>query len=145
MNIKRHLYKKNIINSMNVVPYIDVMLVLLVIFMITTPMFTPSIINLPSSKQALQINSLPIEISIDIHKHYLISYNGKKNDIDDIDSIMNNINDIIGKSIDKDRSSITDIPIVISADRNLAYFEVINVINILYQNNINKIALVVKN
>ncbi len=35
-------------SQMNVVPYIDVMLVLLVIFMVTTPMFSPGVVNLPA-------------------------------------------------------------------------------------------------
>ena len=39
-------------NEINMVPFIDVMLVLLIIFMVTAPMLTPSMIDLPSVGQA---------------------------------------------------------------------------------------------
>jgi len=42
-------------NEINVVPYIDVMLVLLVIFMVTAPLITPGVIELPSVGQASNI------------------------------------------------------------------------------------------
>jgi biopolymer transport protein TolR len=52
-------------NEINVVPYIDVMLVLLVIFMVTAPLITPGVIELPSVGQASSIPIAPIEIEID--------------------------------------------------------------------------------
>jgi len=51
-------------NEINVVPYIDVMLVLLVIFMVTAPMITPGLINLPSVGQADSVPVRPVEIQI---------------------------------------------------------------------------------
>ncbi len=51
-------------NEINVVPYIDVMLVLLVIFMVTAPLITPGIIDLPSVGRAASVPSTPIEVQI---------------------------------------------------------------------------------
>ena len=51
-------------NEINVVPYIDVMLVLLVIFMVTAPMMTTASIDLPSVGQAAQPPAQPIEVTI---------------------------------------------------------------------------------
>ena len=51
-------------NEINVVPYIDVMLVLLVIFMVTAPLITPGVIELPSVGQAANVPLTPIEIQI---------------------------------------------------------------------------------
>ena len=51
-------------NEINVVPYIDVMLVLLVIFMVTSPMVPPASINLPSVGKASQPPVAPLEIII---------------------------------------------------------------------------------
>lgn len=51
-------------NEINVVPYIDVMLVLLVIFMVTAPMITPGVIDLPSVGRASSVPSAPLEIQI---------------------------------------------------------------------------------
>jgi len=52
-------------NEMNVVPYIDVMLVLLVIFMVTAPMITPGIIDLPTVGEASEVPATPIEVQLD--------------------------------------------------------------------------------
>lgn len=51
-------------NEINVVPYIDVMLVLLVIFMVTAPLITPGVIDLPTVGRAAVVPSAPIEIQI---------------------------------------------------------------------------------
>ena len=52
-------------NEINVVPYIDVMLVLLVIFMVTAPMITPGLIELPTVGRAAEVPSEPLEVQID--------------------------------------------------------------------------------
>ena len=74
--MKRRKRPGHLINQMNVVPYIDVMLVLLVIFMVTAPMFVPGVINLPSVGTASQVTKQPIEINLDKNgiKHYALNY-----------------------------------------------------------------------
>src|SRR5690606_3222536 len=52
-------------NEINVVPYIDVMLVLLVIFMVTAPMITPGLVQLPSVGQAQEVPATPVEVQIE--------------------------------------------------------------------------------
>src|SRR3546814_2124080 len=59
-----HRRSRRLKNEINVVPYIDVMLVLLVIFMVTAPMITPGQISLPSVGQAAEVPAKPIEIQI---------------------------------------------------------------------------------
>ena len=62
--IYRLARKKNLKAEINVVPYIDVMLVLLVIFMITAPLLNPGVINLPSIGKSSIPPKEPIEIII---------------------------------------------------------------------------------
>ena len=52
------------INQMNVVPYIDVMLVLLVIFMVTAPLINPGQVELPSMGQKLSVPVQPLEVTL---------------------------------------------------------------------------------
>src|SRR5512136_2857921 len=52
------------INQINVVPYIDVMLVLLVIFMVTAPLVSPGEIELPSVGSSLTVPSAPLEVTL---------------------------------------------------------------------------------
>ncbi len=52
------------INQINVVPYIDVMLVLLVIFMVTAPLISPGSIELPSVGSKLTVPAAPLEVTL---------------------------------------------------------------------------------
>jgi biopolymer transport protein TolR len=56
--------KRGPMHEINVVPYVDVMLVLLVIFMVTAPLVTPGVIELPSVDKASAPKLAPIEIVI---------------------------------------------------------------------------------
>lgn len=56
--------KRRLMNEINVVPYIDVMLVLLVIFMVTAPMIQPSSIDLPSVSKSSLPPMEPLEVII---------------------------------------------------------------------------------
>src|SRR5262249_11798757 len=56
--------KRGPMHDINVVPYIDVMLVLLVIFMVTAPLVTPSVIDLPSVARASPPRVVPLEVFV---------------------------------------------------------------------------------
>ncbi|MCF8150633.1 MAG: protein TolR [Sulfuritalea sp.] len=56
--------KRRLMNEINVVPYIDVMLVLLVIFMVTAPMIQPGSIDLPSVGKSSLPPMAPLEVII---------------------------------------------------------------------------------
>ena len=67
--------KKKIINEINVVPYVDVMLVLLVIFMVVTPLAVQGLdINLPKTeaKEIELVNTLPFVIDVSEDGRYFI-------------------------------------------------------------------------
>ena len=56
--------KRRLMNQINVVPYIDVMLVLLVIFMVTAPLITTGVVDLPSLGKSSQLPVAPLEVVI---------------------------------------------------------------------------------
>ena len=118
-------------NQINVVPYIDVMLVLLVIFMITAPMTNPGVVDLPRVGQSLKQQVTPIIISI--KKDASTEIKGKKYKKDDLLAY-------IKKSIDKNPEQ----SVVIAADKKVQYQEVIIVMDLLKQNAINKVGLLLK-
>ena len=119
---------------MNVVPYIDVMLVLLVIFMVTAPMFTPGVINLPSVGKSAQVTKQPLEINIDADGNYTLTQGGKTTSVASID-------DLVSKTV---QMSTEDTPVVIAADKEIQYDKVISVVDKLYSSGVKKVALVVK-
>jgi biopolymer transport protein TolR len=123
--------KRRLMNQINVVPYIDVMLVLLVIFMITAPMTNPGVVDLPRVGQSLKQQVAPIIVSI--KKDASTEIKGKKYKKDDLLAY-------IKVSLDKNPEQ----SVVIAADKKVQYQEVIIVMDLLKQNAINKVGLLLK-
>ena len=116
-------------NQINVVPYIDVMLVLLVIFMVTAPMTNPGVVDLPRVGQSLKQQVAPIIISI--KKDASIVIKGKKYKKDDLLAYVQNA---ISKNPEQS--------VVIAADKKVQYQEVVIVMDLLKQNEINKVEFI---
>ncbi|MDB4039825.1 protein TolR [Methylophilaceae bacterium] len=123
--------KRRLMNQINVVPYIDVMLVLLVIFMVTAPMTNPGVVDLPKVGQSLKQQVAPIVISI--KKDASTEIKGKKYKKDALLAYVK-------KSLDKNPEQ----SVVIAADKKVQYQEVIIVMDLLKQNAINKVGLLLK-
>jgi len=120
--------KRRLMNQINVVPYIDVMLVLLIIFMVTAPMTNPGVVELPKVGQALKQTTQPIVVSI------------KKDGTTEIDGKSYKRADLLAylkKVVEKKPEQ----SIVIAADKKVIYEEVISVMDLLKQNDINKVGL----
>jgi biopolymer transport protein TolR len=115
-------------NQINVVPYIDVMLVLLVIFMITAPMTNPGVVELPKVGETLKQQVSPIIISI--KKNGKIEIDGKafKND-----TLLAYVKKITKKNPDQS--------VVIAADKKVDYGRVITIMDLLKQNEVGKVGL----
>ncbi|HET7832759.1 MAG TPA: protein TolR [Gallionella sp.] len=122
-------------NEINVVPYIDVMLVLLVIFMVTAPLMNPGQIDLPQVGTALKPPVAPLEViikkdnSLALRDHAL---GGNESSVsrDELIAIL------------KSRQAAqAEQAVVISADKSVRYEEVINVMDVLQQQHIRKIGL----
>jgi biopolymer transport protein TolR len=125
-------------SQINVVPYIDVMLVLLVIFMITAPMMNPSQIDLPSVGSASAPAVAPVEVIIKKDTTLVLrdhSKGGHEYPVsrDELSSILK-----------AKQSTNPDQPVVISADKNVRYEEVINVMDMLQQQQVKRVGLLTK-
>src|SRR5665647_1209256 len=114
---------RRLMNQINVVPYIDVTLVLLVIFMVTAPLTNPGVVELPSVGQALKQPSAPLVVVLKANK--TIEIDGKKVQRDEL---LSKIRQQIAK--DPERS------VVISGDKNLRYEDVVTVMDMLNSNKI---------
>ena len=106
--------KRRMMDQINVVPYIDVMLVLLVIFMVTAPMTNPGVVELPKVGQSLKQKSNPIVISV--KKNSKIEVNGKSYKKDSLLVFLK-------KKFEKN----PDQSIVIAADEKVKYLSLIHI------------------
>ncbi|MEQ1600291.1 MAG: ExbD/TolR family protein [Methylophilaceae bacterium] len=122
---------RRLMNQINVVPYIDVTLVLLVIFMVTAPMTNPGVVELPQVGQALKQPSAPLVLTIKLNK---------KIELDNKAMPRDEVLFAIRQALEKD----TQRAVVIAADKNVKYDEVISVMDMLKQAKIEKVGLLLK-
>ena len=124
--------KRRLMNQINVVPYIDVTLVLLVIFMVTAPMTNPGLVDLPKVGQALKQPQVPPVVLI-VKLNNKIELENKPMPRDELLSAVR-------KALDKspERS------VVIAADKNVKYDDVIGLMDLLKQNKVDKVGLLLK-
>jgi biopolymer transport protein TolR len=124
-----------LMNEINVVPYIDVMLVLLVIFMVTAPLMNPGQIDLPSVAKSLAPPLAPLEVIIKKDATLALRDHAKGGTES---SVSRNELIAILKSRQQKQAEQA---VVISADKNVRYEEVINVMDMLQQQHIQKVGL----
>lgn len=127
--------KNRLMNDINVVPYIDVMLVLLVIFMVTAPMMNPGQVDLPQVSKSSMPAPAPLEVIIKKDNSLALRDHAKGNDESQVSR-----EELI--SILKSRQEMMpEQAVVISADKSVRYEEVINVMDVLQQQHIKKVGL----
>ena len=125
-------------SQINVVPYIDVMLVLLVIFLSTAPLMNPGQIDLPSVGKSLAPPIAPLVVVI--KKDATLALRDlSKNDQEQEMSRTELVAWLKQKQEQNAEQSV-----VISADKNVRYEEVINVMDVLQQQQIRKVGLLVQ-
>ncbi len=124
-----------LMNEINVVPYIDVMLVLLVIFMVTAPLMNPGQIDLPSVAKSLAPPLAPLEVIIKKDTTLALRDHAKGGQESRV-----TLGELI--AILKSRAGQSaEQAVVISADRNVRYEEVIKVMDVLQQQHVQKVGL----
>jgi biopolymer transport protein TolR len=127
--------------DINVVPYIDVMLVLLVIFMVTAPLVAPSIVNLPTvGGAAPQQQTPPIVVNIRASGKMSVKYKDDSGAMEQEDMTRADLNGFI---VDHQKSH-PDQPVVIAADKTVQYEVVMNVMSDLKARGVKRVGLLVK-
>ncbi len=136
----RNAHHSNIqpMSQINVVPYIDVMLVLLVIFMITAPMLTPGQVDLPSVGKSQVPSVAPLEVII--RKNATLALRDRSRGTKELPVS----HDELITYIKERQAENANQPVVISADKNVRYEEVINVMDVLQRQQVKKVGLLVQ-
>lgn len=127
--------KRRLMNEINVVPYIDVMLVLLVIFMITAPLVNSGQIELPQIGKSLKPPVAPLEVIIKADKSLAFR------DLALTTTEQKVNRDELIETIKQKQTKNKDQPVVIAADKNVRYEEVIKIMDILQKQNVKKVGL----
>jgi biopolymer transport protein TolR len=123
------------INEINMVPFIDVMLVLLIIFMVTAPMITPSVVDLPSVGKAAKQPDQVIQIVVQ-KDDSLEMVKDSKTQKTNLDNLANTVRVA--------QTGQVNSAVVISADRNVKYETVVKVMDTLQRAGIQRVGLSVQ-
>jgi len=126
------------INQINVVPYIDVMLVLLVIFMVTAPLVNPGEIELPSVGAKLTAPSQPLEVTLRTDGTLILR------DQQAGGPVVQVSRDELVARIRAKQQRLPDQPVVIAADRAARYEDVLGVLDLLQRNGVRKVGLLAR-
>ncbi|MBK6008497.1 ExbD/TolR family protein [Ramlibacter ginsenosidimutans] len=124
-------------NEINMVPFIDVMLVLLIIFMVTAPLITPSVIDLPTVGKAARQPDKILQVLIGKDEHLELK-SGDKTQAMSLSDIADSVKQL------QSGQPPGSVPVVISADRNVKYETVVKVMDSLQRAGVQRVGLSVK-
>jgi biopolymer transport protein TolR len=125
------------INQINVVPYIDVMLVLLVIFMVTAPLISPGEIELPSVGSRLTAPVQPLEVTLRTDLTLML-----RDQAANTPAVRVTREDLVARIIA--RQAKQEQPVVIAADKGARYEDVLSVLDLLQRNGVKKVGLLAR-
>ena len=123
-------------NEINMVPFIDVMLVLLIIFMVTAPLITTGVVDLPTVGKSQQRPGSVIEIIVGSDEKLRLR-------MDQQDPVSVVLAQLAARVRDKQAGN-ADVPVVISADRSVRYESVVRVMDVLQRAGVRRVGLSVK-
>jgi biopolymer transport protein TolR len=140
---KKYKQKRGLMSEINVVPYIDVMLVLLVIFMIATPLLTQGVdVNLPqaNAKPIVKEQKDPIIVSVDANGLYYL--NIAQNPGEPISAI--DLANQVATQLQLDQQQNQKQSVLVKGDGAVNYGKVIEAMALLQQAGVSDIGLVTK-
>jgi biopolymer transport protein TolR len=123
-------------NEINMVPFIDVMLVLLIIFMVTAPLITTGVVDLPTVGKSQQRPTSVIEVVVGSDEKLRLRLNQQELGAVTLPQLAARVRD--------KQAGNADVPVVISADRNVKYESVVRVMDTLQKAGVKRVGLSVK-
>ena len=123
-------------NEINMVPFIDVMLVLLIIFMVTAPLITTGVVDLPSVGKSAQRPQSVVEIIVGSDDKLRLKVDGGEPE-----SLL--IGQLAARVKSKQAGN-AEVPVVISADKSVRYESVVRVMDTLQRAGVRRVGLSVK-
>ncbi len=130
--------RRRAMSEINVVPYIDVMLVLLIIFMVAAPLINPGQIDLPQVGAKLDPAVAPLEVRV--RESGELAVVDRSRSPDELLVKRPQLLDIVRRA----QQANADQAVVIAGDRNVRYEEVLKVMDILQQGQVRRVGLLAR-
>jgi biopolymer transport protein TolR len=136
--IRRTGSRRRTINEINMVPFIDVMLVLLIIFMVSAPLITTGLVDLPTVGKSRQRPEHVVEVVVGIDESLRVRIDGKA------EGAAIPLARLKARVLEA-QAGKPETPVVISADRAVKYEAVVKVMDTLQRAGVQRVGLSVKN
>ena len=133
--------RRGTMHEINIVPYVDVMLVLLVIFMVTAPLVTPAVIELPTVDKASAPRVVPLEIYVKTDQGLVVRQRDARGSVVNEQSLNRAQLPGFIKGL---RAKNAELSVLIGGDKNARYESVLQVLDELRKQGVQKVGLQVK-
>jgi len=132
-------------HEINIVPYVDVMLVLLVIFMVTAPLITPAVIDLPTVGKASAPRLVPLEVFVKADQGLVVRQRDARGGVVNEQSLSRaQLPGFIKSLRTKGGATGAELSVLIGGDKNARYESVLHVMDELRRQGVQKVGLQVK-
>jgi biopolymer transport protein TolR len=128
--------RRRSMSEINMVPFIDVMLVLLIIFMVSAPLITTGVVDLPSVGKAKQRAQHVVEIVVGADERLKVRLDQGEPAAITLTQLAVRVKEL--------QAGNAETPVVISADRNVKYEQVVKVMDVLQRAGVPRVGLAVK-
>jgi biopolymer transport protein TolR len=132
--------RRRSMNEINMVPFIDVMLVLLIIFMVTAPLITTGVVDLPSVGKSQQRPTTVVEVVVGSDEKLRLRLLNANEPNEPAPVALTQLANRVREAQRGD----AEVPVVISADRNVKYESVVKVMDTLQRAGVRRVGLSVK-
>ena len=124
-------------SEINMVPFIDVMLVLLIIFMVSAPLITTGVVDLPSVGSSKARPQSVIELVVGLDERVKIKVDGQA-EPQPVSMAQ------LAARVKQAQQGVAETPVVISAEKSVKYEAVVRVMDTLQKNGVQRVGLSVK-
>lgn len=128
--------RRRSMSEINMVPFIDVMLVLLIIFMVSAPLITTGVVDLPSVGKSSQRPPQVVEVVVGADERLKLRVNQGESTSVGLAQLAGKVKEL--------QAGNADSPVVISADKSVRYEQVVKVMDVLQRAGIQRVGLSVK-
>ncbi len=138
--VMRARHRPVAMSQINVVPFIDVVLVLLIIFMVTAPMLQMGQIELPKVGQASSVSRRPVEVRLKANETWSLrgpGVQGGEEQFESVESLIERLDELPVKGENA-------APVVLAADKSVQYGEVVRLLDQLKRQNIPQVGLLLQ-
>jgi biopolymer transport protein TolR len=129
-------HRRRTINEINMVPFIDVMLVLLIIFMVSAPLITTGLVDLPTVGKSTQQPKRVIEVIVAADEKLRLRVDQGEPEAAVLRTLPARVRELQGGN--------ADVPVIISADKTVKYEAVVKVMDTLQRAGVLRVGLAVK-